>query len=159
MIKFEIKKPDLKKVSKEIQKAISQLGNSEVQVGIFGEQGSELVIIAATHEFGTEHAGKNRDITIPERSYLRSAIDNNRDKITEFISKGMDKVLEGKLDHETFLNQVGVFVQGLIQERILSNIPPPNAPSTIKRKGSDRTLIDTGRLLQSITFKVKMKHA
>ncbi len=41
-----------------------------------------------------------------------------------------------------------------IIEKINSNIPPPNAPSTIKAKGSSHTLIDTGEMRRSIDFRV-----
>jgi len=38
--------------------------------------------------------------------------------------------------------------------RIDSGVPPPNAPSTVKRKGHDHTLIDTGEFKNSIEIKV-----
>ena len=33
----------------------------------------------------------------------------------------------------------------------------PNAPSTIRKKGSDKPLIDTGRLRQSVNYVIKPK--
>jgi hypothetical protein len=36
-----------------------------------------------------------------------------------------------------------------------SNTPPPNAPSTIAKKGSDRTLIDTGEMVGSIETRIE----
>jgi hypothetical protein len=40
-----------------------------------------------------------------------------------------------------------------LKARIASSVPPPNAPSTIKRKGHGRTLINSGDYLESIEFK------
>ena len=37
---------------------------------------------------------------------------------------------------------------------VLSNIPPPNAPSTIARKHSDHTLIDTGEMYGAIDTQI-----
>ena len=50
---------------------------------------------------------------------------------------------------------VGMNLENKIREKILSNVPPENAPSTIARKGSSHTLIDDGILLASITHIVE----
>jgi hypothetical protein len=51
---------------------------------------------------------------------------------------------------EDVAEQLGMDLENAIREKILSNIPPPNAPGTIKAKGSSHTLIDQGTLLDSI---------
>jgi hypothetical protein len=33
-----------------------------------------------------------------------------------------------------------------------AGVPPPNAPSTVAKKGSSRPLVDTGRLVNAITW-------
>jgi hypothetical protein len=38
--------------------------------------------------------------------------------------------------------------------KVLSNIPPPNAPSTIKKKKSDHTLIDSGEMYGAIDTRI-----
>jgi phage gpG-like protein len=43
--------------------------------------GSDLKIISPVHEFGTTSAGANNNITIPARSYLEPAANENLDKI------------------------------------------------------------------------------
>jgi hypothetical protein len=51
---------------------------------------------------------------------------------------------------EAVLN-AGIDLRNAITLKINSNIPPPNAPSTIKhKKGSTKTLVDTGTLLGSV---------
>ncbi|OPY54712.1 MAG: hypothetical protein A4E48_00291 [Methanosaeta sp. PtaU1.Bin060] len=42
-------------------------------------------------------------------------------------------------------------LENAIKQKIQSNVPPPNAPSTIARKGHSNTLIDTGEMLESVT--------
>lgn len=60
-------------------------------------------------------------------------------------------------DHSFYkeLERVGLWAQGSIQQRISDGIPPPNAESTIRRKGSSTPLIDTGQLRTSIKYRVK----
>ena len=53
------------------------------------------------------------------------------------------------------VNRIGLLYKGLIQRMIGSNMPPGLKPKTIARKGSSKSLIDTGRMRQSIDFEVK----
>ena len=52
-------------------------------------------------------------------------------------------------------NDVGMKIENAIRLKILSNIPPPNAASTIKAKRSSHTLIDTGEMLESVSHEVE----
>mgnify|MGYP001436983470 CR=1 FL=1 len=52
-------------------------------------------------------------------------------------------------------NDVGMKIENAIRLKILSNIPPPNATSTIKAKGSSHTLIDTGEMLDFVSHEVE----
>jgi len=65
--------------------------------------------------------------------------------------KGLTKPGEDPEDH---LNRVGVVAVGEVQEQIRRGDYKPNAESTIARKGSDKPLIDKGRLIQSISYEV-----
>ena len=67
-------------------------GPDAVNIGLFGEQGSDLVIYAASNEFGTE---KN-----PERSFLRSTVDEKKQTFKKFIdrNKMFERDLKGKID-------------------------------------------------------------
>ena len=49
---------------------------------------------------------------------------------------------------------LGMELENRIRLKILSNIPPPNAPSTIEKKGSSHTLIDSGIMLGSVSHQV-----
>ncbi|RLI81339.1 hypothetical protein DRP04_06355 [Archaeoglobales archaeon] len=60
-------------------------------------------------------------------------------------------------ERERILRLAGAFLEGKVKETIQQGRQdwPPLKPSTIKRKGSDKPLIDTGKLLNSITHKVE----
>lgn len=55
---------------------------------------------------------------------------------------------------KTVVKKAGVNLRNEIVKKIHSNIPPPNAPSTIKAKGSSKTLIDTGEMWRSVDTQV-----
>lgn len=57
--------------------------------------------------------------------------------------------------NEDIAESIGMFLENKIREKILSGVPPPNAESTVKRKGSSHTLINDGTLLASVTHVVE----
>ncbi len=113
-------------------------------VGVTGSQGSDLVVIAAANEYGTS------DGRIPSRPFLRNAL--NKPELVAFVQNIATKYIKGDTGLDESLNKIGAYTAGLVQRSIGSDTPPPNAASTIKRKGSSKTLINTGRLRQSITW-------
>lgn len=51
---------------------------------------------------------------------------------------------------DMIVDDIGMSLENGIRSKTLSNVPPPNALSTIKAKGSSHTLIDTATMLGSI---------
>ena len=72
---------------------------------------------------------------------------------------GVDRFLEGmagRLKHLTpALQDAGLRMVSITVDRIKKGVPPPDAPLTVRAKGGDRTLMDTGRLVSSITYRVQ----
>lgn len=153
MARFRIKDsdPGFKRLKKNLK------GPDSVDIGVFAKQGSELVIYAATNEFGTDRAGPNRNIAIPERSFLRAGIDENRRDLKKFAAKKALDVVTGKLSKKVALSQLGLLAQAKVLMKIIRGPFVPNKPSTIIAKGSSKPLINTGRLRQSISFEVGRK--
>lgn len=121
-----------------------------VRVGVLEAEGAKqhgaddltVADVARWAEFG---------IGQPQRSWLRGTVAARRAQIEERMRIESRAVLEGKRTQEQALSRLGVFIVGLIQERIAAGIDPPNAQATIDRKGSSTPLIDTGQLRSSIT--------
>ena len=44
---------------------------------------------------------------------------------------------------------------GDVKLTISNNMPPPNSEKTIKKKGSSKTLIDTGAMRNAVSYRVK----
>ena len=139
----------------KIKTNLKALKNTEITVGIQGQEArlqdpdsdASLADIAVYNHFGTKH--------IPERPFLQLALDNNKAEILKRFKGSMRLITEGKVTAPTQLDRLGAYLVALVQQEISSNIQPANAPSTIRRKGSSRTLIDTGRLRQSVTYEIR----
>ena len=126
---------------------IDQLKGSdklEVRIGVLGDSSSELVTYAAANEFGTEK--------IPERSYLRATF--VKQSALKRIGTAAAELVKPGVDPRDVLNIVGVVGVGEVQEQIRRGEYQELKPATIKAKGSDKPLIDTGRLIQAISYEV-----
>lgn len=51
---------------------------------------------------------------------------------------------------ENVMYNAGVDLRNKMVDKINSNLPPPNAPSTVKHKKSSHTLVDTGNMMNSV---------
>lgn len=87
---------------------------------------------------------------IPPRPWLIPGVQSATRDIVDTVGDG----LEQGLSADAVLNQVGAIAVGATQEYITNLRTPPNAPSTIEKKGSDNPLIDTGSMRASVTWKV-----
>ena len=138
---------------KKLQKILKELADKEVRVGFqqgkaTEEDGTDVCDIAAWNELGT--------VNMPSRPFLRMSVDDNSDKINAFMSAQKRSIINGE-SAERILKKIGIFQKDLIQEKITEGSFAPNAPSTIKAKGSSKPLIDTGRMRQSVNFEIKQK--
>ena len=132
---------------------IEKLKELQVFVGfqsgqVQDDKGVDIAQIAMFNELGTS--------TSPSRPFLRMSVDENEDKIRAMCGKNLKTLTSGGTA-ETILKQTGAFGVSLVQEKIGSGSFEPNAPSTIRKKGSDHPLIDTGRMRQSVKYVIKRK--
>lgn len=142
--------PDGEKFYAEIEK----LKKLQVRVGFQQgtaqeEDGTDICDVAMWNELGTS--------STPSRPFLAMSVDDNADKINAFLKAQLKLLAQGRTTAEGILKAIGVFQKGLIQEKIKSGDFEPNAPSTIAKKGSDKPLIDTGTMRQSVNFAVTKK--
>lgn len=140
-------KNSIRKLKKSIKKGVSR-----VEIGVVKSEkhtGSETTIaqVAAWNEFGTDN--------IPERSFLRSTIKEERSRIKKEMRTMLPKIAKGELTTDNALGRLGTFTAGKVQKKIVDLRTPPNAPSTRFLKKSTNPLIDTGQLLQSVTYRVR----
>lgn len=101
--------------------------------------------------FSTTHATPAYSSTIPPRPYFRNMIKQNGPSWPKAIAVLLKN---NEFDAKKVLGLMGQLIKGQLQQSILSNTPPPNAPSTIARKGHARTLIDTGHMLATVDYEI-----
>lgn len=137
---------------KKLEKTMEGLNRLEVRIGIQQGAGShdgvDLVDIAMFNELGTVH--------IPSRPFLRDSVDAHANEINDFLQSVGQYIARGG-SAETALKKIGVFQKGLVQEEIIKGDFVPNSEATIKRKGSDTPLVDTGKMRRSINYVIQEK--
>lgn len=137
---------------RELVDRIFGLKKPKISVGILEGEGAQahgdttVADVATINEFG---------LGVPERSFLRAWFDENEERAYEALRRLFVSVVEGKRTKEQALDVFGLWVQGQIQQRMADGISPPNAASTIAKKGSSTPLINVGQLRSSVTFKVE----
>lgn len=94
---------------------------------------------------------------IPKRPTIEPTIDENKDKINEKFKNAVNKILTNRGDGKDDLERLGLWVVNKVKARFGSEELEPNTEGTIKRKGSDRPLIDTGQLRNSVTYIIRSK--
>lgn len=109
---------------------------------------ANLADVATWMEFGTR--------SIPSRPFMKKAFDENFDRIFAFVKREHAAFIDGKQSMEDGLKKIGVFFEGLVKKTIASGSFKGLSAQTIRRKGSSKPLIDTGRLRQSISNQVIM---
>lgn len=140
----------MKKIFGEIEAADNAYTEIGVHSGETNSEGTSMVLIAASNEYGTE------DGRIPERSYMRSTFDENKSQLGEVQKKQYQKVLDGKSTIKDALSILGMWFETKVKKKIIDLKDPPNAESTIARKGSSNPLVDEGQLHESIRYRVKV---
>ena len=111
-------------------------------------EGTPIALVAAVHEYGTQ------DGHIPERPWLRNTIRAHLDDYKRLNRINVIKSLQGKMEPEVAMQQLGMMAKGHVQDFIANNDYKLN-PNTEKQKGSTRALIDSGNFRQSINYVIE----
>ena len=95
---------------------------------------------------------------IPPRPFIQPSLNKHSDQITRSLERAAKRNLkEGKSGLTDELAKLGLRCQNWIRRWFTDpeNGWPPNAPGTIKAKGSSKPLINTGELRKSITYVIR----
>lgn len=135
-------------IVRELEKAKGM----EVAVGILeGSQneGTSIAEYASYNEFGTED--------IPSRPFMAMSFDENVAEINSDFQKQANQMVQGKKTAAAALTVIGQKHAGRIQNTITGrNILPRLAESTVKaKKGSTKTLVDTGAMANAVQISIR----
>lgn len=108
--------------------------------------------------YANDYEAKYKGHAIPARPFMRTYYDTNLKKIGDFAANQFLRLLttSGVTPDQTF-SAIGLYVQNGIKNQIRTakNWAVPNAPSTIRKKGSDKPLIDHGIMINNVTFDIR----
>ncbi|MGN1456956.1 MAG: hypothetical protein ACI4XP_03255 [Acutalibacteraceae bacterium] len=94
-------------------------------------------------------------VKIPERSFLRAGHDEHIDEILKKAEKAAGLVVEGKMSQQQYLNMIGQMLSTKIKTYARNLSSPPNSNLTTDVKGSSNPLVDTGNMIEGITYRIK----
>lgn len=138
---------------------VKDMHSIRARVGVLASKGGAathpgsnmtLVEIAAVHEFGSPAAN------IPERSFIRATFLIRRvNALATKIADITRAIMLGVIDVQKGIGMLGAWGASEVRNTITEiDIPPPLKAATVDRKGSSKPLVDTGQLLNSITWEV-----
>ena len=151
------------KLSIKLAEIANKMGRGHVNVGFLASatypDGTPVAAVAFWNEVGSgagvpeglesvAESGPSR----PPRPFFKQTIAANSPHWGKDLA---EQVKSTGGDGNVALGRMGVEIVGEIQESIINFSDPPNAPSTIARKGFDDPLIDTGTMLRSVDFEVE----
>lgn len=107
-----------------------------------------IVQIAATHEFGDRKRG------IPMRSFLRAGIRSKQGELKNFILRLARNIAIGKIDIKQAHELLGIWGATTVKNyvKLGAYLKPALKPATIARKKSSRPLVDTGQLINAVSY-------
>ena len=140
----------------EVQDALSQelkklegshyaLVGIHESAGVTDDEQMTMATLGAVQHFGNGQ--------IPARRWLDTGAESGSKDI---ITTARDGLANG-LDSKSIVAQMGAETEGAIKQYITDLKEPPNAPSTIRKKGSSNPLVDTGNMRASVTSVVVAK--
>jgi hypothetical protein len=135
--------------------AFKELDSKKVAVGLFADVGDEVLTKGVVNEFGTTQAGKNHNITIPERSFIRSTYNKNYKKVGRRFGQIAKSISNGNYKVKSKLKLIGLEQEAAIKKAMVDLRTPANAESTIRKKGSSNPLIDTGETRSKISSELR----
>lgn len=142
-----------------INRRLQAMAREKNAVGVGFPRGSdsEQLEKGVYMEFGTAGgaSGGGWGGPVPERPFLRTTMRDKRRAYLDFIGRNVEGLLMGTVSLPGMLARLGTVAEGDVKNTIGSNMPPPLSPVTIERKGSTRTLIDSGAMVQSVRFEVR----
>ena len=147
-----------------LRAAYNTLNGAELRVGWFAtnkyEDGTPVAYVAVIHEFGAPKAG------IPPRPFMRPTIAREENNWRAFAEEESKAIVQGRSTAKEMLEKLGLNASGEIARTLSEVTTPALKPGTVAAKvrkmadkstvgASDKPLVETGILLDTVTYTVK----
>lgn len=155
---------------RKMQRSANDLQGRKVNVGYL--EGGEMAWLAGIHEYGCHievtpemraylhHHGlhlkrSTTEIVIPERSFLRAGWDEHHQEVIKKTDPLLADVLGGTMSADQFCETVGLLLKSKVQDYARDLKNPANHPFTKKQKGSGNPLVDSGDMINALSYEVE----
>ncbi|MEI7296602.1 hypothetical protein WCQ02_31050 [Paraburkholderia tropica] len=101
--------------------------------------------------FQTTHHVDEYTVTIPSRPYFRGMVQKNKGQWGPALGQ---IIKSADYDSTVALGRLGSMVRDQLQDSIREFSEPPNAKSTVRKKGFNDPLVDSSHMLNSADFEV-----
>lgn len=131
-----------------------------VDVGWWGDKydnGLPVAWIAMLNEYGYMTSGKYQGYHPPRpffRVFLKDFI-NNSVLVSDKIAPAINKVAMGKMTWAAMHREIGQQLVDWVKKKIIETNTPSNSPLTISLKGFNDPLINTGRMYDTVRFRLR----
>lgn len=139
----------------KLEKKLKNMQTNSIFVGYLSsdhdkyESGETVVKVAQEMHFGVSSK------KIPPRPFLDRGIIKGEKDLSMFMKKNLKQVTDKDQKLDRALNRIGLFAVDLIQSYIENGKFKELSRRTVEAKGSDKPLIDTGLLKNSVNFIIK----
>ncbi len=118
-------------------------------------QNPHLTVIKRGDKKGVISKGKW--IVIPPRPFFTNAVNKKKLKVTEGLDGSLIKMFNGRAKPDDVLKKAGKDMVKAIKSEIETGVFDGLSELTVLLKGHSKPLIDSGKLLNSITYKIVNK--
>lgn len=161
MIRGTFKLKVNKKPWERMKKRLLTKTPRSIDVGWFPEakydNGIPVAWIALLNEYGYMTSGKYQGWHPPRpffRVFLKEFITNSV-LVADKIAPKVHRVAIGKMTWAALHREIGKELVDWVRKKILDTKSPPNTPLTISLKGFNDPLIETGRMYETVRYRIK----
>ena len=132
---------------KDLAQKVSNPGTLRVGFlsGATYPDGTSVAMVAAIHNYGAPAAG------IPPRPFFSNVVAKGKKKWGNAL---VTLLKDNDFDARRALELMGEGIRGEIQNEINNGSFAPLKPATVRRKGFDKPLIDTGHMVNSVDSEI-----
>ena len=134
----------------DTNKILDEAQNVQVLVGYpddeMHESGETMADLAEILEVG--------DAYLPARPHLEEGIELAYPSINAYMRKRRSSKGQFMKQDDAFFDRIGELLVESVKEYVYSGFLIPNAPYTLSRKEGEQPLVDSGSLLNSLTYRV-----
>ena len=135
-----------------IMRDLEKLDGMEIVAGMLkdsgkADNGASYVDIATWNEYGTRR--------IPSRPFIRISADTNRQAWAKMAQQCVNDVIDGDSPAEAAKVVGHRMVEDIRKVFGDTSKLKANAPSTIKKKGRNEPLVDSGEMRKRVNFRVE----